>query len=136
MLKERYLSLYLYENIVGTPNEFTKTIDCLKKEFAMKDLGSTKFCLRLQIEYLNTSFFVHIKVYIMKVLKRFYMDLYHFCTSIVRLLNVDKCPFKPRNDKELLSQEIPYFIVIRALIYFAYYTRLDIVFAVNLLSNI
>jgi len=40
-------------NIVGTPNEITKTIDCLEKEFEMKDLGRTKFCLGLQIEYLN-----------------------------------------------------------------------------------
>ena len=40
-------------NIVGTPNELTKAIDCLKKEFEMKDLGRTKFCLGLQIEYLN-----------------------------------------------------------------------------------
>jgi len=103
----------------------------------MKDLGSTKFCLRLQIEYLNTSVFVHQEVYIMKVLKRFYMDyLYHFCTSIVRLLDVDKCPFKPHNDEELLGQEIPYFNVITELMYFAYYTRLDIVCVENLLSNI
>jgi len=40
----------------------------------------------------------------MKVLKRFYMDkLYHFFTSIVRLLDVDKCPFRPHNDEELLG---------------------------------
>jgi len=120
LLKERYLSLYLCENIktefviivvyayniniVETPNEFTKAIDCLKKEFEMKDLGSTKICLRLQIEYLNTSVFVHQEVYIMKVLKRFYMDkLYHFYTSIVRILEVDKCTFRLHNDEELLG---------------------------------
>ena len=69
--------VYAYNiNIVETPNEFTKAIDCLKKEFEMKDLGSTKICLRLQIEYLNTSVFVHQEVYIMKVLKRFYMESY------------------------------------------------------------
>ena len=103
----------------------------------MKDLGSTKFCLRLQIEYLNTSVFVHQEVYIMKVLKRFYMDkLYHFCTSIARLLDVDKCPFRPHKDEEFLGQEIPYFNVIRVVMYFAYYTQLDIVFVVNLLSKI
>jgi len=46
----------------------------------------------------------------MKVLKRFYMEkLYHFCTSTMRLLNVDKRPFRPHNDEELLGQEIPYF---------------------------
>ena len=95
--KNEFVVIFIYAyniNIVRTPNEFTKANDCLKKEFEIKDLGSTKFCLRLQIEYLNTSFFVHQEIYIMKVLKKFYMDkLYHFCTSIVRLLDVDKCPF-------------------------------------------
>jgi len=62
--------------------------------------------------------------------------LYHFCISIVMLLDVDKCPFKSHNDEKLLGQKIPYFNVIRVLMYFAYYTRLDIVFVVNLLSNI
>nr|GEZ17763.1 retrovirus-related Pol polyprotein from transposon TNT 1-94 [Tanacetum cinerariifolium] len=32
--------------------EITKAIEYLKKEFEMKDLGETKFCLGLQIEYL------------------------------------------------------------------------------------
>jgi len=30
-------------NIIGTPNELTKAIDCLKKEFEMTNLGRTKF---------------------------------------------------------------------------------------------
>nr|KYP48429.1 Retrovirus-related Pol polyprotein from transposon TNT 1-94 [Cajanus cajan] len=34
-------------NIIGTPEELSKEIDCLKKEFEMKDLGRTKFCLEL-----------------------------------------------------------------------------------------
>jgi len=74
------LSLYLYErfeiefaiivvyvdgiNIVWTLNELTKAIECLKKEFEMKDLRRTKFCLGLQIEYLNKGVFVHQEAYI------------------------------------------------------------------------
>jgi len=46
-------------NIIGTPEELQKAIDCLKKEFEMKDLGKTKFCLGLQIEHLNNGIFVH-----------------------------------------------------------------------------
>ena len=38
-------------NIVGTPEELTRTTNYLKKEFEMKDLGKTKFCLGLQIEH-------------------------------------------------------------------------------------
>ena len=32
-------------NLVGTPEELTRTTNYLKKEFEMKDLGKTKFCL-------------------------------------------------------------------------------------------
>jgi len=49
ILKNEFLIIIVYAyniNIVGTPNEFTKAIDCLKKEFEMKDLESIKFCLR------------------------------------------------------------------------------------------
>ena len=38
-------------NIVGTLNELTKAIDCLKKEFEIMFLKRQNFCLRLQIEY-------------------------------------------------------------------------------------
>ena len=34
-------------NLVGTPEELTKTTNCLKNEFEMKDLSKTKFCLGL-----------------------------------------------------------------------------------------
>jgi len=35
-------------NIVGTPNEFIKSIDCLKKEFEMKDLEKAKFLFEIK----------------------------------------------------------------------------------------
>ncbi|RVW81532.1 Retrovirus-related Pol polyprotein from transposon TNT 1-94 [Vitis vinifera] len=38
-------------NLVGTPEELIRTTNYLKKEFEMKDLGKTKFCLGLQIEH-------------------------------------------------------------------------------------
>ena len=31
-------------NIIGTPKETLKVVDCLKKELEMKDLEKTKFC--------------------------------------------------------------------------------------------
>jgi len=34
-------------NIVETPNELTKSIDCLKKEFEMKDLEKIKFLFEI-----------------------------------------------------------------------------------------
>jgi len=38
-------------NLVGTPEELTKTDTYLKNEFEMKDLGNNFFCLGLQIEH-------------------------------------------------------------------------------------
>ena len=38
-------------NLVRTPEELTRKTNYLKKEFEMKDLGKTKFCLGLQIEH-------------------------------------------------------------------------------------
>ena len=42
-------------NIIGTPEELPKAIDCLKKEFEMKDLEKTKFWLGLQIEHVKDA---------------------------------------------------------------------------------
>jgi hypothetical protein len=58
-------------NIIVTPEELLKAMDCLKKEFEMKDLGKTKLCLGLQIEHLNNGIVVHQGAYITKVFKHF-----------------------------------------------------------------
>ena len=50
-------------NILGTSGEISQTIEYLKKEFEMKDLGKTKFCLGLQLEYINNKILVHQIVY-------------------------------------------------------------------------
>ena len=34
-------------NIIETRKELLQAVECLKKEFEMKDLGKTKFCLGL-----------------------------------------------------------------------------------------
>ena len=46
-------------NLVGTLEELTKTANCLKNEFEMKDLGKKNFCLGLQIEHLPNGILVH-----------------------------------------------------------------------------
>nr|GEV55213.1 retrovirus-related Pol polyprotein from transposon TNT 1-94 [Tanacetum cinerariifolium] len=57
--------------------ELPKAMECLKKEFEMKDLEKTKFCLGLKIELLNDKILVHQEAYTKEVLKRFYMDKSH-----------------------------------------------------------
>ena len=53
---------------------------------------------------------------------------------VVRSLDMEKDPFRPRDDdEEILGPEVPYLSVIGALMYLANCTRLDIAFAVNIL---
>lgn len=125
-------------NIIGTPEEISKTVDCLKKEFEMKDLGKTKFCLGLQLEYLNSGILLHQKTYTEKILNKFYMDKAHPLSSpmVVRQLDASNDPFRPREDnEEALGPEVPYLSAIGALMYLASHTRPDIAFAVNLLAR-
>jgi hypothetical protein len=47
------ISVYVDDlNIIGHTNNIDEAHNHLKKEFEMKDLGKTKFCLGLQIEHL------------------------------------------------------------------------------------
>ena len=68
-------------NLVGTSKKFTRTTNYLKKEFEIKDLGKTKFCLGLQIKHFSNGVLVHQSTYIKKVLKRFYIDKAHHLSS-------------------------------------------------------
>ena len=66
------------------------------------------------------------------------MDKSHFLSSpmVVRLLEVAKDPFWPKEEnEELLGPEIPYISTIGALMYLANYTRSDISFSVNLITR-
>ena len=125
-------------NLVGTPEELTKTAEYLKKEFEMKDLGKTKFCIGLQIKHFPNGVLVHQSTYIKKILKRFNMDKAHPLSSpmVVRSLDVKNDPFRPcEKGEELLGPEVPYLSAIGALMYLANCTRPDIAFSVNLLAR-
>ena len=123
-------------NLIGTPEELIRTTKYLKKEFEMKDLGKTKFCLDLQIEHFPTGVLVHQSTYTKKILKRFYMDKAHPLSSsmIVCSLDVKKDPFRPcENGEKNFGPEVPYLSVIGALIYLTNCTQPNIAFSVNLL---
>ena len=83
--------------LVGTPEELTKIAEYLKKEFEMKDLGKTKFCMGLQIEHFPNGVLVHQPTYIKKILNRFNMDKAHPLSSsmVVRSLDVKNDSFRP-----------------------------------------
>ena len=78
-------------SVLGT-HQLTRTENYLKREFEMKDLGKTKFCLGLQIEHFHTGILVHQSAYTKKIVKRFYMNKAHPLTSpmVVRSLDVKK----------------------------------------------
>ena len=84
--------------MIGTPEELIKTTNYLKKEFEMKDLGKTRYCVGLQIEYCLNGVLIHQSSYTKKVLKCFYMDKSHPLSSlmVVRSLEVTKDPFRPK----------------------------------------
>jgi hypothetical protein len=87
-------------NLVGTPEELTKTATYLKNEFEMTDLEKTKFCLGLQIEHFQNGILVHQSTYTEKVLRYFYMEKAHPLSTpmVVQSLDVKKDPFRPRED--------------------------------------
>ena len=79
-------------NLVGSLEELIKTTKYLEKEFEMKDLGKTKFCLVLKIKLFPTRVLVHQSAYTKKILKPFYMDKAHLLNSpmVVISLGVKK----------------------------------------------
>ncbi|MFS7999224.1 putative RNA-directed DNA polymerase [Helianthus anomalus] len=125
-------------NIIGTQKEIHEAIILLKKEFEMKDLGKTKYCLGLQIEHMSNGILVHQTNYTEKLLKRFNMDKANPLSTpmVVRSLNVENDPFRPcEGNEEVLGPEVPYLSAIGALMYLTNCTRPDISFAVNLLAR-
>lgn len=61
-------------NFVGTLHEISIATSYLKKEFEMKDLGMTKYCLGILVEHLPAGVFIYQSAYIEKVLEKFGLE--------------------------------------------------------------
>ncbi|KAM2685330.1 hypothetical protein EV1_046711 [Malus domestica] len=125
-------------NLIGTPEELTRTATHLKSEFEIKDLGKTQYCLGLKIEHCSNGILVHQWNYTWKVLRRFNEDkAKHSSTPIVvQSLDAKLNSFGPKeDDEEILEPEVPYLSAMGALLYLAQCTIPDIFFAVNLLER-
>jgi hypothetical protein len=104
----------------------------------MKNLGKTKFCLVLQLEYLPTGILVHQSTYVHKILEKF--NMYKAYPSktlmVIRALEKDTNPFWPcQEGEEVFGSEYPNLSVIEALMYLTNNIRPDIAFTVNLLAR-
>ena len=87
----------------------------LTKEFEMKDLGQTKFCLELQIEHLEDEILLHQSTYTQKILQQFNMDCCHPLSlpMVVRSHDMTKDPFRPVEEREeILGPKVFYLSVI------------------------
>ena len=126
------LAIYVDDiNLIGTLKELTKAAKYLQKQFEMKSLGQTKYCLRLQIKHCPIGILVYQKTYIEKVFKRFNMDEAHPLSTpmVIRSLNPKNDPFRPKEDgKIILGPKVPYLSAIDVLLYLAQCTRPDIAF--------
>jgi hypothetical protein len=95
------ISIYVDDlNIISHTKDICETRNHLKTEFDMKNLGKIKFCLRLQLENLQTSILIHLSAYVQKVLERFNMDnVYSARTPIVvGALEKETYPFMPKEE--------------------------------------
>ena len=84
-------------NIIGSPKDIDEARKHLKREFEMKDLGKTKYCLGLQLEHRPSGILVHQSAYIQKILEKFNMDKSYpnKTPMVVRSLEIGKDPFRP-----------------------------------------
>ena len=95
------ISVYIDDlNIIGNTQDIDEARNHLKTEFEMKDLGKTKFCLGLQIEYLHSGILVHQSVYVQKLLEKFVMDKAYpnKTPMVVRSLDKEKDIFRSREE--------------------------------------
>ena len=73
-LESRFAIVAVYAddiNIIGTPEELTKTVEYLKREFEVKNLEKTKLCLGLELEHKTNGILVHQPAYTKRILERF-----------------------------------------------------------------
>jgi hypothetical protein len=106
------ISVYVDDlNIIGNKLDIDEARRHLKTEFEMKDLGKTKFCLDFQLEHLPSEILIHQSTYTQKVLEKFNMNMPYPSKTpmVVRSLDLEKDPFRPRDDEEqILGPEFPY----------------------------
>jgi hypothetical protein len=109
----------------------------LTKQFEMKLLGRTSFCLGLQVQHLpDGSILLHQESYVKKLLKNFNMaDANPISAPMIGRSKTGEDPYRPCEEEEDEIDKQRYLAAVGALIYLATHTRPDILFATSVLAR-
>ena len=142
VLKDRLefviLAVYVDDlNSIGTTALSKRVEDLLTKQFEMKILGRTTFCLGLQIQhYADGSMLLHQRTYVQKLLRTFNMaDANALTAPMIGKSRTEQDPYRPAEDNEEETDRQQYLAAVGALLYLATNTRPDISFAVSVLAR-
>lgn len=107
----------------------------ISRSFDMKDLGSLKSCIGIQVVQTSEGIFIHQKPYLIKVLERFNMLNAHPRLNPLEVRGKFDIYGPKADDEAPLSYKVPYASAIGALSYLANSTRPEISYAVNVLAR-
>ena len=98
--------------MTGTDGAIQDTMEALKVQFKIKDLGLLNFCLGLSVIQTPKRIILHQAGYIKKLLIKFGMDeasKFQKTPVVVRTLHPESDVFGPRHDSEdVLPSNYPY----------------------------
>ena len=124
-------------NILSTPELCKYVQDILTRNFDMKYLGQTSYCLGLQIHYVtNGGILLHQQAYVQKILKFFNMDQANpLAAPMIGRSKTDDDPYQPCKEEEEVVDKPKYLTAVGALTYLTTHTRPDIAFATSILAR-
>jgi hypothetical protein len=110
-------------------DEYSRFLSELKKRFMIEERGEAKWVLGVRIDYEKKKGVLKMsqRAYVEKILKRFGMDGGRATVKTP----AEKIPIDRSGLEEMPDSEFPYMEAVGALLYAAYATRPDILYAVN-----
>ena len=127
------ISLYVDDLLILGSNlhVINEIENILRSHFDMKDLGETNFILGMKITKTYDGIYFKQSHYIEKILKKYN---YHNCKHVVTPFDSSVHLFPINNDNDIVNQK-EYASIIGSLRYATDCTRLDIAYAVGVLSR-
>lgn len=132
------LAVYVDDlNILGTPELCKYAREILTKNFDMKYLGHTTYCLGLQVHHVpDGGILLHQQAYVQKILKVFQMDQANpLAAPMIGRSKTNDDPYQPREEEEEIVDKSKYLTAVGAFTYLATHTRPDIAFATSILAR-